>query len=169
MALFEKKSGFDLVGVLWDLLMRYAIIRLVVALLLALACIIWGIVSYNNNVLLAKNGVETEGVVVSIREKTGRKSGAITQYGIIEYKDAQGNSYQIEHGQTKIGNLLNVGDKFSILYLPDKPQKASLKSHVELSTKSKFPFHKFIFAVSLFFWAAVAYNIYLMIRYKTIW
>jgi hypothetical protein len=170
MALFEKKSGPDLLGMIWDFLMRYAIIRLTVALLLALACIIWGIVYYNNHALLAKNGVETEGVVVSIREKTGRKSGAITQYGMIEYKDAQGNSYQIEHGQTKIGSLLlNVGDKFSILYLPDKPKKASLKSQVEFATKSKFPFHKFIFVASLFFWAAVAYNIYFMIRHKTIW
>ncbi|MDR0609281.1 MAG: DUF3592 domain-containing protein [Planctomycetaceae bacterium] len=169
MAAFGKKPEIDLVGILWDLLMRYAIIRLTVALLLAVACIIWGIVSYNNNALLAKNGVETEGVVVSIREEVGRKSRVITQYGMIEYIDKKGNSYQIEHGQQKISNSLNVGDKFPILYLPDKPQKAALKSHVEISTKSKFPFHKFIFVASLFFWAAVAYNIYFMIRYKTIW
>ncbi|MDR1483967.1 MAG: DUF3592 domain-containing protein [Planctomycetaceae bacterium] len=169
MAIFEKKSGPDIVGILWDFLMRYAIIRFAVALLLALACIIWGIVSYNNNALLAKNGIETEGVVVSIREEVGRKSRVVTQYGMIEYKDAHGTSYQFEHGQSKISNSLNVGDKFSILYLPDKPQKANLKKYVELSTKSKFPFHKIIFVASLFFWAAVAYNIYLMIRYKTIW
>ncbi|MDR3198766.1 MAG: DUF3592 domain-containing protein [Planctomycetaceae bacterium] len=169
MALFEKKPEFDPLGMLWDFLMRFPIIRLTVALLLALACIIWGIVYYNNHALLAKNGVETEGVVVSIREETGRKSRTITQYGMIEYKDDKGNTHQFEHGQHKIGTLLNVGDKLPVLYLPDKPKKADLKSHVELSTKSKLPFHKIIFAISLFFWAAVVYNIYLMIRYKTIW
>jgi hypothetical protein len=169
MAMFEKKSEPDVVGMIWDFLMRYAIIRLTVALLLALACIIWGVVYYNNHALLAKDGVETEGVVVSIREETSRKSGVVKQYPTIEYKDDKGNSYQIEHMEHKIDKSINVGDKYQILYLPDKPKKADLKSSVEWSTKSKLPFHKIIFAISLFFWAAVAYNIYLMIRYKTIW
>ncbi|MDR0704943.1 MAG: DUF3592 domain-containing protein [Planctomycetaceae bacterium] len=137
MAIFEKKSGPDIVGILWDFLMRYAIVRLAVALLLALACIIWGIVSYNNNALLAKNGIETEGVVVSIREEVGRKSHMVTQYGMIEYKDDKGNNYKFEHVNPKVGDSLNVGDKFSILYLPDKPQKANLKKYGGLN---KYPF-----------------------------
>lgn len=70
-----------------------------------------------------KDGVETTGVVVDVREDRGRK-GRITRYPIIEFQDQSGNTHKFESPSSK---NVAVDSSIEITYSASNPSIADIK------------------------------------------
>ena len=143
----------------WEGLLEHPIVRLAVGLLLGLVFTIWGASIYLKGRDLAKEGVETEGTVVSVRMTRTQK--ATHHFPTLEFKDAQGNVHQVETGEFNC----KEGDKLDVLYMPNNPKRAEIKNSAAGSTFQ----YCFMLVVGAIGWAAVLYNIYFMVRYKHVW
>jgi len=143
-------------------LMQFPLARLLVGLAIGLGGTIAGGIQYYKATTLPKHGVEAEGTVVSLLESRGRKSQLVTYTPVVAFQDANGQEYQAE----MTGNGRNqVGDKVTILYLPNNPKTADIKGTI---TGASVVFAFISLGVGLIGWAAVLYNVVFMVRTKRI-
>ena len=153
--MFGEEKKEDLI----DKLLHYPLFRLLFGLAMGLGFGIWGGVTYHKATVLTTHGIEVQGKVLSVK-KIQKKRGA-SYYPTVEFADAEGNIHQVE---TSDNDNLPVGEEVDVIYLPSNPKMADIKGASALSPG----FSYVLFGLAAIGWAAVAYNIYFMIRYKQI-
>ena len=104
-------------------------------LLIGIPFLIGALLSYKSSKALTTNGIETQGIVIDIikrvNESTDTDSGytrSITYAPKIEFQDIQGHKHQFISSLSKSRIKWEKGDSLPIIYDPEHPDKAKLKS-----------------------------------------
>lgn len=130
------------------------ICRIIVGLVIGFAFLITGGFSVSKATQLRTNGVEVQGKVISIRVVVRKRGRSV--YPMVEFVDADGIKHQKEMG----GSTLNEGDTVTVLYIPDNPEIADIKSVTSTSPT----FGYILMCLSLVGWMIAGYNGYTLMK-----
>ncbi|GAB4298283.1 MAG: hypothetical protein Kow0068_22210 [Marinilabiliales bacterium] len=116
----------------------------ILSIIIGVAVIIFGIYSYFSQKEFLENSVETVGVVVdvvqdyssvNIRSKKYSSDNSMVFKPVVEFQDKNGNTYTFKSSRgSKYLKTYEIGKKLTVLYNPDNPEKAMLKSAANKST-----------------------------------
>ena len=104
-------------------------------LLVGIPFLIGAFLSYKSSKALTTNGIETQGLVVDIikrvNESTDTNGGytrSVTYAPKIEFQDIQGHKHQFVSSLSTSRIKWEKGDSLPVIYDPEHPDKAKLKS-----------------------------------------
>ncbi len=75
---------------------------------------------------LEQNGIETTAIIVEMI-RTRDSEGDDTYTPVFEFRTRNGRGYQVKSGFSSSPPEYTVGDRVTIIYLPDSPEKAEIK------------------------------------------
>ncbi|HVE73270.1 MAG TPA: DUF3592 domain-containing protein [Thermoanaerobaculia bacterium] len=104
--------------------------RRALAVLLVLIGLAAGGLAYfleERHVLFTDGAVATTGTVVDLVDVRTESTGAPVYRAIIEFRDAQGNAHRFQSRYAGSGSPWRIGQRFDMLYRPERPERAELK------------------------------------------
>ena len=99
-------------------------------MLLVLAGLASGALAYfleERHVLFTNGAAATTGTVVDLVDVHQERDDPPVHHAIIEFRDSEGNAHRFRSRSAGSGSPWRIGDRFDVLYRPERPERAELK------------------------------------------
>lgn len=83
--------------------------------------------SWNSTTKIIKNGIHTEGVVISLESRKTKQGQSTTKAPAVQFKTEKGEVITYYSTTYTSSNDYYIGQVVPIWYMPDNPQEATLK------------------------------------------
>lgn len=107
--------------------------NLLITLILFMSSLIFGSIAgwlYYQQINIERNGLATEGTVIDLVESTD--SDGTTYAPIVRFKTQSGRAFEFQSKHYSYPPQYEIGEKVTVLYLPEKPAEAIVKDEGQL-------------------------------------
>lgn len=100
-----------------------SIVGPIIALVIGIVFCYMFVNEFSRESTLKKDGVQTKGKVVDVKESRGRR-GRVSYYPVVEFADGQGGTHQFKSSQSHRG--IQVGQQVDVTYSASNPDTADI-------------------------------------------